>query len=185
MVALETPPVQLGWSAPDFSLQGTDGNSRSPKDVVGENGLVIMFICNHCPFVQAIAQKIKRDTDALADLGVNTIAVMSNDANNYPEDSFENMKIFKEQNGWGFPYVIDETQDVARAYDAVCTPDFFGFDAALKLQYRGRLDDSGMQRKKDGTRELFEAMKQLAETGQAPAQQHPSIGCSIKWKNAA
>jgi peroxiredoxin len=182
MVALETPPVELGWSAPEFSLSSTDGTKISPQDAVGENGLVVMFICNHCPFVKSIASKIKRDTDELVELGINTIAIMSNDTEHYPEDSFRNMKIFKEQNGFNFPYVIDDTQEVAKTYDAVCTPDFFGFDKNLQLQYRGRLDDSGMQNKPDGKRELFEAMKQIAQTGTAPAQQNPSIGCSIKWK---
>lgn len=183
MVALETPPVEQGWQAPDFKLPGTDGKQYSPEDVVGENGLVIMFICNHCPFVKAISSKIKRDTDELSALGINSIAVMSNDTENYPEDSFDNMKIFKNENQWDFPYVIDQDQSIAKQYDAVCTPDFFGFDKNLQLQYRGRLDDSGMQSKPDGNRELFEAMKQLAETGSAPASQNPSIGCSIKWRN--
>ena len=183
MVALETPPVELGWQAPDFNLTGTDGQKYSPKDVVGPNGLVVMFVCNHCPFVKAISDKIKRDAAELKELGVNSIAVMSNDTDNYPEDSFPNMKIFKEQSGWDFPYVIDEDQSIAKAYDAVCTPDFFGFDGELKLQYRGRLDDSGMQNKQDGVRELFEAMKQVSQTGAAPSEQLPSIGCSIKWKD--
>lgn len=182
MVALETPPVERGWQAPDFNLRGTDGNKYSPQDVVGEKGLVIMFVCNHCPFVKAIASKIKRDMDELKELGINAIAIMSNDTENYPEDSFDNMKIFKQKNGWDFPYVIDEDQSVAKAYAAVCTPDFFGFDANLKLQYRGRLDDSGMQKKEGGKRELFEAMKQLAGSGSVPTVQKPSIGCSIKWK---
>lgn len=182
MPALETPPVVTGWKAPDFKLKGTDGKLYSPADAKGEKGLLVMFICNHCPFVKAIADKIARDTKALAALGIGTIAVMSNDVENYPEDSFDNMKKFKTAHHFDFPYVIDETQAVAKAYDAVCTPDFFGFDANLNLQYRGRLDDSGMQRKEGGNRELFEAMKKVAETGHAPMGQKPSIGCSIKWK---
>lgn len=182
MPALTTPKVVTGWQAPDFRLKATDGKFYTLAEAKGPKGLVIMFICNHCPFVQAVADKIAADSKALAGLGVNSIAIMSNDTENYPEDSFENMAKFKKQYGFDFPYVIDETQDVAKQYDAVCTPDFFGFDADLTLQYRGRLDASGMQRVQDGRRELFEAMKQVAETGQAPASQNPGIGCSIKWR---
>jgi peroxiredoxin len=182
MPALTTPKAEIGWKAPDFHLKGTDGKTYSLNDVKGQNGLVVMFICNHCPFVQAIADKIATDTKALAELGIASVAIMSNDTENYPEDSFDNMADFKKKHGFAFPYVIDETQVVAKAYDAVCTPDFFGFDASLTLQYRGRLDASGMQRTQGGKRELFEAMKQIAETGSAPAVQNPSIGCSIKWK---
>ncbi len=182
MAALETPPVAIGWQAPDFKLQGTDGRMWSPEGAKGPKGLVVMFICNHCPFVQAIADKLARDIKELQTLGIGAIAVMSNDVENYPEDSFDNMKKFKAAYGFDFPYVIDETQAVAKAYDAVCTPDFFGFDANLTLQYRGRLDDSGMQKKEGGTRDLLEAMKKIAETGRAPAVQKPSIGCSIKWR---
>lgn len=182
MVALQTPPAIAGWRAPDFRLKGTDGRMWSPKDAMGEKGLVIMFICNHCPYVQAIATKIARDMDDLKKLGVGAIAVMSNDVGNYPEDSFDNMKLFQAKHRFNFPYVIDETQEVARKYDAVCTPDFFGFDANFTLQYRGRLDDSGRSPKEGGVRELYEAMKKISETGRAPAIQHPSIGCSIKWR---
>jgi len=182
MAALNPPPVETGWSAQDFKLKGTDGKTYSLADAKGPKGLVVMFICNHCPFVQAIADKLARDMKELASLGVGTIAIMSNDVENYPEDSFDNMKKFKAAHGFAFPYVIDETQAVAKAYDAVCTPDFFGFDANFKLQYRGRLDDSGMQKKEGGERELLAAMKQVAETGRAPAKQNASIGCSIKWR---
>lgn len=185
MAALETPPVTIGWKAKDFKLKGTDGKTYSLSDAKGPKGLVVMFICNHCPFVQAIAGKLARDMRELQSLGIGSIAIMSNDVENYPEDSFDNMKRFKEKHGFPFPYVIDETQTVAKAYDAVCTPDFFGFDAGLTLQYRGRLDDSGRQKKQDGARELFEAMKSVAATGKAPAVQKPSIGCSIKWRDAA
>jgi len=181
MPALTTPKVDIGWNAPDFKLKGTDGKTYSLKDVKGKKGLVVMFICNHCPFVQAVADKIAGDMKALAELGVGSIAIMSNDVENYPDDSFENMIAFKKSHGFTFPYVIDETQEVAKAYGAVCTPDFFGFDANLTLQYRGRLDASGMQRTQGAKRELYEAMKQLAESGRAPAVQNPSIGCSIKW----
>lgn len=183
MPALTTPKAETGWKAADFSLKGTDGKTYSLKDIKAPKGLVIMFICNHCPFVQAVADKLAADMKALEKLGVGSIAIMSNDADNYPEDALPNMIKFKVQHGFDFPYVIDETQQVARRYDAVCTPDFFGFDANLALQYRGRLDASGMQRGNSGKRELLEAMKQVAETGHAPTVQNPSIGCSIKWRD--
>lgn len=137
MPALTTPKAEIGWKAPDFNLKGTDGKSYSLKDVKGKNGLVVMFICNHCPFVQAIADKIAADAKALAELGVNSIAIMSNDTENYPEDSFDNMKDFKKRHGFDFPYVINETQEVAKEYGAVCTPDFFGFDASLSCNIVG------------------------------------------------
>lgn len=182
MPALETPPVAHGLKATDFALKGTDGKIYTLDDVRGPKGLVVMFICNHCPFVKAVAHKIARDAKELAGLGIGAIAIMSNDTANYPDDSFEKMIEFHALNKFTFPYVIDETQKIAKAYDAVCTPDFFGFDSKLELQYRGRLDESGMQKTEGGVRELFEAMKQIALTGTAPAQQTPSIGCSIKWK---
>jgi peroxiredoxin len=182
MAALQPPPVVTGWKAPDFKLKGIDGKTYSLADAMGKKGLVVMFICNHCPFVKAIADKLARDMKELAALGIGAIAIMSNDVENYPEDSFDNMKKFHAVSSFTFPYVIDETQKVAKAYDAVCTPDFFGFDAHFELQYRGRLDDSGMQKKEGGVRELLEAMKQVAATGHAPAKQTASIGCSIKWR---
>jgi len=182
MAALETPPVKLGWKAPDFRLKGTDGKVYALADVKGPKGLLVMFICNHCPFVQAIADKLTRTAVELAKDGINCVAIMSNDTKEYPEDSFENMVRFKAEHDFPFPYLIDETQTVAKAYDAVCTPDFFGFDAGLALRYRGRLDSSGMKRSTDSKPELLEAMKQIAATGTAPAIQMPSIGCSIKWK---
>jgi hypothetical protein len=144
-----------------------------------------MFICNHCPYVKAVIDKIVADARELAALGVGSIAIMSNDPAEYPEDSFENMKSEAVRRGFPFPYVLDATQEVARAYDAVCTPDFFGFNAASELQYRGRLDDSGRSPKPGGKRELFEAMAEIARTGKGPAVQNPSIGCSIKWKAQA
>lgn len=183
MVARQTPQVEIGWKARDFRLKGTDGSFYSLADVRGPKGLVVMFICNHCPYVRAIADKLARDMKELAPLGIGGIAIMPNDVATYPEDSFDNMIAFKAEHGFPFPYVIDATQEVARAYDAVCTPDFFGFDAALALQYRGRLDDSGMKRTEGGKRELFEAMKAVAATGKASAAQPPSIGCSIKWRD--
>ena len=183
MVATETPICDFGWKAIDFRLMGIDGKTWSLADVRGEKGTLIMFICNHCPYVKAITERLVRDVDALRAKGVNAIAVMSNDVAAFPEDSFDNMSVFAEANGFTFPYVIDESQEVARAYDAVCTPDFFGFNADLELQYRGRLDESGRNpAAPDARRELFEAMSRVAETGKGPEKQIPSMGCSIKWR---
>jgi peroxiredoxin len=175
--------LRRGDTAPDFNLPGTDGRAWSFADAAGPNGLVVMFICNHCPYVKAAVDRIVRDTRALRELGVGAVAISSNDASTYPDDSFENMKAFARTHGFGFPYLFDESQGVARAYDAVCTPEFFGFDRERRLQYHGRLDASGRQPAPPGTRrELYEAMKQLVETGRAPEGQAASIGCSIKWK---
>lgn len=182
MPALTTPAVKRGWTAPDFRLKGTDDRFYTLSDVRGTKGLLVMFICNHCPFVQAIASKITIETKALAMLGIGSVAIMPNDTKSHPDDSLDNMVKFGKQHGFTFPYVIDETQEVAKAYGAVCTPDFFGFDADLTLQYRGRLDASGPQRTEGGKRELYEAMKEVAESGRAPANQNSSIGCSIKWR---
>ena len=175
-------PVTLGWPAAHFDLPGIDGRRHTPASARGPKGLLVMFICNHCPYVRAVADKIVRDTDDLAVLGIGSIAIMSNDAETYPEDSFDNMKVFAAKHGFRFPYVVDETQDVARAYDAVCTPEFFGFGAELTLAYRGRLDASGRSSDPAARRELFEAMSQVAQSGHAPVDQIPSIGCSIKWR---
>jgi len=185
MVSLATPAGELGSSAPPFDLAGTDGRRHTLASVRGANGTVVMFICNHCPYVKAVAAKIARDMTELAQHGVGSIAVMSNDVAAYPADSFDNMKSFAAQNHFTFPYVIDETQEVARAYDAVCTPDFFGFDQELLLAYRGRLDASGRSSDPHASRELFDAMVDIAHTGKAPAVQHPSVGCSIKWRTPA
>ncbi len=184
MAALQTPEVMTGWKAVDFNLPGVDGKNYSLTDVAGENGLVVMFICNHCPYVQSVIDKIVKDMADLKELGIGSIAVCSNDPAQYPEDSFENMKKLAEQKGFTFPYVSDASQEIAQAYDAVCTPDFFGFNRTMELQYRGRLDESGMQNIPGLRRDLFEAMKQVVETGSAPAEQYPSIGCSIKWADA-
>ena len=181
-MAATSSPVALGWPAARFDLPGIDGRRHSQDSARGPNGLLVMFICNHCPYVRAIASKLVRDTDELAALGIGSIAIMSNDATTYPEDSFDNMKTFAAEHGFPFPYVIDESQEIARAYDAVCTPEFFGFDRNLTLAYRGRLDASGRSPDPTARRELFEAMSQVARTGRAPVDQHPSIGCSIKWK---
>jgi peroxiredoxin len=175
-------PVALGWPAPQFDLPGIDGRRHTLETARGPNGLLVMFICNHSPYVRAVADKITRDAADLARLGIGSIAIMSNDAKTYPEDSFDNMKMFAAEHHFGFPYVIDESQEVARAYDAVCTPDFFGFARDLTLAYRGRLDASGKSADPAARRELYEAMAQVARTGRAPVEQVPSIGCSIKWR---
>lgn len=181
------PPVcDFGWPAVDATLPGVDGKMHSIFDQAGPNGLVVAFICNHCPYVKAVIGRIVRDADDLKAEGIGFVAISSNDANSYPEDSFPNMQRFAAALGFGFPYLHDEDQAVARAYDAVCTPDFFGFNRELKLQYRGRLDAS---RKEAGApdlrRDLFEAMKQVARTGNGPKDQIASMGCSIKWKESA
>lgn len=182
-MAVETPVCDFGWKAPDFTLPGIDGREWSLSQVKGPRGTLVMFICNHCPYVQAIADRLVRDVRALQALGIGVAAVNSNDSVQYPDDSFANMKLFAGVHGFSFPYLHDESQQVARAFDAVCTPDFFGFDAGLGLQYRGRLDASGRQPgPTDSRRELFEAMRSVAETGKGPAEQTPSMGCSIKWR---
>ncbi len=182
-MAATTPICDFGQKAIDFDLPGIDGQRHSLDSVKGHNGTLVMFICNHCPYVKAIAARLATDMKALQDQGVGVIAIMSNDTNDYPADSFENMKVFADKYGFTFPYVIDETQEVGRAYEAVCTPDFFGYNADLELQYRGRLDDSGMNPPKAESRhELLEAMQDVIKTGKGPEQQTPSMGCSIKWR---
>ena len=186
MVSLQTPVCNFGAPAMDFALPGIDGKVWTLDQCKGEKGLLVMFICNHCPYVKAILDRLVRDTRELRELGVNSVAIMSNDPAEYAEDSFENMKAVAERENFPFPYLIDETQDVARAYGAVCTPDFFGYNADLKLQYRGRLDASRKETAPaDARRDLFEAMAQVARTGKGPEEQVPSMGCSIKWKDAA
>ena len=184
MVSLKTPVCDFGAPAIDFALPGVDGKVWTLDQCRGEKGLLVMFICNHCPYVKAILDRLVRDTRELRDLGVNSVAIMSNDPAEYAEDSFENMKAVAERENFPFPYLIDETQDVARAYGAVCTPDFFGYNADLELQYRGRLDASRKEAAPAGARrDLFEAMAQVALTGKGPEEQVPSMGCSIKWKD--
>jgi len=173
---------ELGSKAPDFRLPATDGKSYALADICGPKGTLVMFICNHCPYVRSAMDRIVRDTTELASYGVHSVAISANDAVSYPDDSFENMKVFAAQYRMPFPYLYDETQETARAYGAVCTPDFFGFNAKLELQYRGRLDEGGRNAVPGAKRELFEAMKLIAEAGQGPRDQTPSIGCSIKWK---
>lgn len=183
MVSLQTPICDFGWRAPDFDLLGVDGKRYTLADVRGERGLLVMFICNHCPYVKAIRPRLVRDLTELKAIGINAIGIMSNDPTDYPEDGFEHMKAVAQEFGFPFPYVIDPTQEVAKAYGAICTPDFFGFNSRLELQYRGRFDESHKETAPDTTRDLFEAMKLVAETGNGPQEQIPSIGCSIKWIN--
>ena len=182
MVRTETPVCDFGAPAPAFSLPGVDGKTYTLADVRGENGLLVMFICNHCPYVKAVLDRIVRDARELETYGVNTVAIMSNDPTDYPEDSFDNMKKIAAERAFPFPYLLDESQSVAKAFGAVCTPDFFGYDKGLGLQYRGRLDASRKEAVPDARRDLFQAMKQVAQTGQGPREQIPSMGCSIKWK---
>ena len=173
----------FGWKARDFALKGVDGKTYSLADVRGPKGTLVVFICNHCPYVKASIDRIVAEAKALREIGIGTIAIMPNDVEVYREDSFDNMKAFAAKHGFTFPYVIDETQEVARTYGAQCTPDFFGFNGHDELQYRGRLDASRMTAVANARRDLFEAMKQIAETARGPAEQIPSMGCSIKWKN--
>jgi len=186
MVSLETPVCDFGLAAPDFNLPGVDGRSWSLSECAGERGLLVMFICNHCPYVKAIRERIVRDTNELKALGINSVAIMSNDPALYEEDSFDNMKKVADEFAFGFPYLLDESQQVAKTYGAVCTPDFFGYNADLALQYRGRLDASRKDAAPaDVRRDLYEAMKLVAETQKGPQDQVPSMGCSIKWKDEA
>lgn len=186
MALTRTPLCNFGDRAVDFTLPGVDGRDWSLADCRGENGTLVMFICNHCPFVKAIQTLLVRDTNELLSLGVRSVAISSNDVSAYPEDSFDNMKRVAQQFGYPFPYLYDESQEVARAYGAVCTPDFFGYNAGLELQYRGRLDATTPSSPApfDAPRELFEAMRRIAETGEGPPEQRASMGCSLKWKAA-
>ena len=181
MVRTETPICEFNLPAIDFKLKGVDEKYYDLNSLKGTNGLLIMFICNHCPYVKSIINRIIRDTKELKQLGINSVGIMSNDPNEYLEDSFENMKKMALEFNFSFPYLIDETQEVARAYGAVCTPDFFGYNNKLGLQYRGRLDESRKESVDGAKRELFEAMKQISKSGKGPENQIPSMGCSIKW----
>ncbi|GFZ80681.1 thioredoxin family protein [Rickettsiales bacterium] len=182
MVKTETPQAEIDWLAEDFNLKGTDGKYYDLAKTRGPNGLVVVFMCNHCPYVQTILNKIIRDAADLKVYGIYTVGIMPNDTTSYPEDSFENMAKLHKKAQLPFPYLIDEEQSVAKKYKAVCTPDFYGFDANLELQYRGRLDSSGNSSNLDAKRELYEAMMAVAQSGKAPKTQYPSIGCSIKWR---
>jgi len=179
---LDTPICDFGWKAPDFTLRDPDDNAFTMSEHLGDKGLLVAFICNHCPYVLAIAERLASDTAELIHDGINVLAVMSNDYTYVPDDNPANMKRFATHYGFQFPYLVDETQEVGKAYEAVCTPDFFGLNSKGELQYRGRLDDARMGDPADRTRELVTAMKQIAETGEGPRDQTPSMGCSIKWR---
>jgi len=182
MVSLQPPICDFGWKALDFDLPGVDGKRYNLANARGKNGLLVMFICNHCPYVKSIRDRIIRDTRELQQHGISSIAIMSNDPAEYEEDSFDNMKLVSQQYNYPFPYVWDKTQQVAKDYGAVCTPDFFGFNASLELQYRNRLDVSRKEAISDAPRDLFNAMVEVARTGNGPREQIASMGCSIKWK---
>lgn len=181
MVLMQTPVCEFSKPAIGFKLMGVDGKPWTLADCRGPQGLLVMFICNHCPYVKAIQTRLVRDTRELVEHGIHSVAIMSNDAGDYPEDSFDNMQRIASDLGYPFPYLIDPTQEIARAYGAVCTPDFFGYNADLQLQYRGRLDAGGLNSVPGARRELFEAMCQIAKTGKGPSDQIASMGCSIKW----
>ena len=184
MALTKTPICDFGKKAENFKLKSIKNQLISLNDIKGEKATLIMFICNHCPYVKAVTKDIVEDCKKLKDLGVNSVAICANDAENYPEDSFDNMILFAKKNQFDFPYLVDETQEIARTYDAVCTPDFFGYNKELELQYRGRLRElKNLVPVRDGESDLFKAMKQISETGKGPEQQIPSAGCSIKWKN--
>lgn len=180
---LQTPICDFGRPAPDFRLPGVDRRTWTLADVRGPKGTLVMFLCNHCPYVKATVGRIVAACEELQREGIGAAAILSNDASVYPADSFENMQAFAAANRFGFPYLHDESQEVARRYDAACTPDFYGFNAELKLQYRGRLDTGRLDEPPAGARrDLVEAMRQIAATGTGPREQVPSMGCSIKWK---
>lgn len=184
MASTLTPECVFDWPAPEFDLPGVDGRRYTLMNSRGPNGLLVMFICNHCPYVKAVRQRIIRDCLELKSYGINAVAIMSNDPTEYPEDSWESMKAIAQALDFPFPYLLDEKQETARAYGAVCTPDFFGFNAHLELQYRGRLDESRKETSASNVpRELFDAMVRIAKTGEGPNIQIPSIGCSIKWRS--
>ena len=183
-MAISPPLCDFGWPAPEFALTDTEGRLHTLSTLRGANGLLVMFICNHCPYVKAIIDRICRDARELQALGFGVAAIMSNDTDAYPEDSLENMRAIAKAMDFPFPYLYDPTQEVARAYDAVCTPDFFGFNRELQLQYRGRLDSSGRApAAPDARRELLEAMRTVAATDRGPTEQVASMGCSIKWRD--
>jgi peroxiredoxin len=182
MASINPPACNFGWKAPEFNLPDVNGKLVNMQESMGPKGLLVMFICNHCPYVKAILPRLIKDVEELKTLGVNTVAIMSNDPSDYPEDSPENMKKIAEELAFPFPYLLDETQQIAKNYDAVCTPDFFGFNKNFELQYRGRFDESRKETAPESTRDLFRAMKQVSQTGHGPKDQVQSIGCSIKWK---
>lgn len=181
-MATQSPPVEPGITAPPFSLRATDARTYTLADVRGAHGVVVAFICNHCPYVKAVLPAVIRDAVALRGFGIGFVAINANDGLAYPDDSYPAMVAMAEQTALPFRYLHDETQDVARAYGAVCTPEFFGFDAQLTLRYRGRLDASGKRAEPQARRELVDAMREVALTGVATGEQFPALGCSIKWR---
>ena len=184
MVLTKTPICNFGEKPHSFSLRGVDEKIYKLEDCLGKNGTIIMFICNHCPYVKAIIKNIVEDTKKLKELKIKAIAIMSNDTINYPEDSFEKMKEFSKLNNFNFPYVIDTSQEIAKKYGAVCTPDFFGYNGNQELQYRGRMRElKELRPVNSGDSDLYKAMKQISETGKGPDNQIPSMGCNIKWFN--
>ena len=184
MALTKTPICEFGKKAQDFQLKSTNNDLISLNDIAGENGTLIMFICNHCPYVKAVIKDIVKDCLKLESLGIKAVAINSNDVKKYPEDSFENMIDFSNNNNFNFPYIFDETQEIAKKYGAVCTPDFFGYNKNLELQYRGRIRElKDLKPIQDGESDLFNAMKMIAKTGQGPKEQVPSMGCNIKWFN--
>jgi len=185
MALTKTPICDFGKKAENFQLNSTDNKVISLKDIQGKNGTLIMFICNHCPYVKAVIKDIVEDCKRLEVNGIKAVAICSNDVKNYPEDSFENMIQFSQKNNFNFPYLFDETQEIAKKYDAVCTPDFFGYNKNLELQYRGRIRElKDLNPVGIGDSELYQAMKQISETGNGPKKQIPSMGCNIKWINS-
>lgn len=185
-MAVQPPVCNFGWQAPEFELPAIDGRTYGLADLAGPKGLLVMFICNHCPYVRSIIDRIVRDTHALQARGLGVAAIMSNDWSEYPDDAPDKMADFSREHGFSFPYLIDESQQVAKTYDAICTPDFFGFNNKMELQYRGRLDASRKAAADTNVRrDLYEAMLQIVETGEGPSDQIPSMGCSIKWREAA
>ena len=184
MALTKTPICDFGKKAENFQLKSTDNKIVSLNDIKGQKGTLIMFICNHCPYVKAVIEDIVEDTNKLIDFGINSVGICSNDVKNYPEDSFENMIKFSKEHNFSFPYLIDETQDIAKNYGAVCTPDFFGYNKNLELQYRGRIRElKDLKPLTSGDSDLYKAMRQIAETGNGPSNQIPSMGCNIKWFN--
>ena len=183
MVSLQPPICEFGWKAVDFDLEGVDGRRYALADVQGENGTLVMFICNHCPYVKSVIDRIIRDVAELKEHGIGAVAIMVNDPAEYPDDSFDNMKRWSVELRFPFPYVVDPSQQIGRDFDAICTPDFFGFNKDLELQYRGRLDESRKEAVPGAARDLFEAMVQIAKTGEGPREQISSMGCSIKWRD--
>ena len=184
MALTKTPVCNFGEKAKNFNLKSTENKKMSIEDIKGENGTLIMFICNHCPYVKAIVNDIVEDVKFLKDCGIKSAAIMSNDVSNYPEDSFDNMILFSKLHNFSFPYLIDETQEIAKEYGAVCTPDFFGYNKKLELQYRGRIRElKNLKPVRKGDSDLRNAMKLIAESGKGPSKQIPSMGCSIKWFN--